>query len=118
MRDVLSALLAGTALLTLSSSLVLAQTATPATPPGDAAAAGRIATWWWVLLLAVVIAAAVWYFTRKRTTPYRGGVPIMSKTPLSPIQRVVNSVWKAVRMLEDRPAPTSKIKLHGRPVND
>jgi hypothetical protein len=38
----------------------------------------------------------------------------MSKTPLSPIQRVVNSVWKAVRMLEDRPAPTSKVKLHGR----
>jgi hypothetical protein len=38
----------------------------------------------------------------------------MSKMPLSPIQRVVNSVWKAVRMLEDRPAPTSKVKLHGR----
>jgi hypothetical protein len=37
----------------------------------------------------------------------------MSKTPLSPIQRVVNSVWKAVRMLEDRPASTSKVKLHG-----
>jgi hypothetical protein len=36
----------------------------------------------------------------------------MSKTPLSPIQRVVNSVWKAVRMLEDRPASTSKVKLH------
>jgi hypothetical protein len=36
----------------------------------------------------------------------------MSKTPLSPIQRVVNSVWKAVRMLEERPAPTGK--LHGR----
>jgi hypothetical protein len=42
------------------------------------------------------------------------GAPIMSKTPLSPIQRVVNSVWKAVRMLEERPAPTSKGKLHGR----
>jgi hypothetical protein len=26
----------------------------------------------------------------------------------------VNSVWKAVRMLEDRPATTSKVKLHGR----
>lgn len=38
----------------------------------------------------------------------------MSKTPLSPIQKVVNSVWKAVRMLEDRPAPTSKAKLYGR----
>jgi hypothetical protein len=38
----------------------------------------------------------------------------MTKTPLSPIQRVVNSVWKAVRMLEDRPAPTPKVKLHGR----
>jgi hypothetical protein len=38
----------------------------------------------------------------------------MTKTPLSPIQRVVNSVWKAVRMLEDRPAPPPKGKLHGR----
>jgi len=38
----------------------------------------------------------------------------MTKMPLSPIQWVVNSVWKAVRMLEDRPAPTSKVKLHGR----
>lgn len=38
----------------------------------------------------------------------------MSKTPLSPIQKVVNSVWKAVRLLEDRPEPTSKAKLHGR----
>ena len=38
----------------------------------------------------------------------------MSKTPLTPIQRVVNSVRKAVRMLEDRPAPAPKVKLHGR----
>jgi hypothetical protein len=38
----------------------------------------------------------------------------MSKTPRSPVQRVVNSVWKAVRMLEERPAPTSKVKLDGR----
>jgi len=38
----------------------------------------------------------------------------MSKTPLSPVQRVVNSVWKAVRMLEERPAPTSKAKLYRR----
>jgi len=38
----------------------------------------------------------------------------MTKTPLSPIQRVVNSVWKAVRMLEERPAPDSKVKLYGR----
>ena len=38
----------------------------------------------------------------------------MSKTPLSPVQRVVNSVWKAVRMLEERPGLTSKVKLHGR----
>jgi hypothetical protein len=38
----------------------------------------------------------------------------MTKMPLSPVQRVVNSVWKAVRMLEDRPAPTPKVKLHGR----
>jgi hypothetical protein len=42
------------------------------------------------------------------------GAPIMSKTPLSPLQRVVNSDWKAVRMLEERPALTSKVKLHGR----
>ena len=71
MRDGLSASLTGTALLALSSSLVLAQTMAPATPPGDAAGApaGGIADWWWVLLLAIVIAAAVWYFTRKRTTP-------------------------------------------------
>jgi len=38
----------------------------------------------------------------------------MSKTPLSPTQRIVNSVWKAVRKLEDRPAPTAKVKLDGR----
>jgi hypothetical protein len=38
----------------------------------------------------------------------------MSKTPLSPIQRVVSSVWKAVRMLEERPASSTKVKLHGR----
>jgi hypothetical protein len=38
----------------------------------------------------------------------------MSKIPLSPIQKVVNSVWKAVRLLEDRPEPSSKVKLHGR----
>ncbi|WP_153245873.1 hypothetical protein [Microvirga brassicacearum] len=38
----------------------------------------------------------------------------MSKSPLSVTQRVVNSVWKAVRMLEDRAAPISKTKLNGR----
>jgi hypothetical protein len=38
----------------------------------------------------------------------------MSKTPLSQIQKVVSSVWEAVRLLEDRPALTSKVKLHGR----
>jgi hypothetical protein len=38
----------------------------------------------------------------------------MSQTPLSPVQRVINSVLKAVRMLEERPAPTSKVKLYGR----
>ena len=38
----------------------------------------------------------------------------MNKTPLSTIQRVVTSVWKAERMLEDRPASSAKIKLHGR----
>jgi len=38
----------------------------------------------------------------------------MSKMPLSPIQRVVNLVWKAVRMLEERPAPILKVNLLGR----
>jgi hypothetical protein len=38
----------------------------------------------------------------------------MSKMPLSPIQKIVTSVWKAVRMLEDRPASSTKVKLHGR----
>jgi hypothetical protein len=38
----------------------------------------------------------------------------MSKSHLSLTQRVVNSVWKAVRMLEDRPAPLPKVKLNGR----
>jgi hypothetical protein len=38
----------------------------------------------------------------------------MSKSHLSITQRAVNSVWKAVRMLEDRPAPTPKVKLDGR----
>ena len=39
---------------------------------------------------------------------------VMSKSHLSLTQRVVNSVWKAVRMLEDRPAPLPKVKLNGR----
>jgi hypothetical protein len=38
----------------------------------------------------------------------------MSKTPLSLTRRVVNSVWKAVRMLEERPASLPKPKLNGR----
>ena len=38
----------------------------------------------------------------------------MNMTPLSPIQRVINSILKAVRMLKERSAPTSKVKLHGR----
>ena len=38
----------------------------------------------------------------------------MRKTPLSLIQRVVTSAWKAVRILEERPAATPKVKLHGR----
>jgi hypothetical protein len=38
----------------------------------------------------------------------------MSKTPVSPIQRMVNSVWKAVRMLEDRPPAVAKSKPNGR----
>jgi hypothetical protein len=40
--------------------------------------------------------------------------PVMSKAHVSLTQRVVNSVWKAVRMLEDRPAPIQKAKLNGR----
>jgi hypothetical protein len=42
------------------------------------------------------------------------GEAIMSKTPVSPIQRMVNSVWKAVRKLEERPAPPPRVKLDGR----
>lgn len=38
----------------------------------------------------------------------------MSKSPLSVTHRLVNSVWKAVRMLEDRPEPPPKVKLNGR----
>jgi hypothetical protein len=38
----------------------------------------------------------------------------MSKSPLSITQRLVNSVWKAVRMLEDRPEPPPKVKLDNR----
>ena len=38
----------------------------------------------------------------------------MSKSPLSATQKLVNSVWKAVRMLEDRPEPPPKVKLDGR----
>jgi hypothetical protein len=38
----------------------------------------------------------------------------MSKSPLSITQRLVNSAWKAVRMLEDRPGPPPKVKLDSR----
>jgi hypothetical protein len=38
----------------------------------------------------------------------------MSKSYLSVTQKIVNSVWKAVRMLEDRPTPSLKVKLNGR----
>jgi hypothetical protein len=38
----------------------------------------------------------------------------MRKSYLSITQRVVNSVWKAVRMLEDRPTPIPRAKLNGR----
>jgi hypothetical protein len=38
----------------------------------------------------------------------------MGKSPLSPTQKIVNSVWKAVRMLEERPAPVPRAKLNGR----
>jgi hypothetical protein len=38
----------------------------------------------------------------------------MSKSQLTAAQKLVNSVWKAVRMLEDRPEPPPKVKLDGR----
>jgi len=38
----------------------------------------------------------------------------MSKSPLTATQKLVNSVWKAVRMLDDRPEPPPKVKLDGR----
>jgi hypothetical protein len=38
----------------------------------------------------------------------------MSKNPLSVTQRALNSVWKAVRLLEGRPEPPPKVKLDGR----
>jgi hypothetical protein len=64
-----SAALMGLGLLAISSSVALAQTTAPGTPPWDAAAtpAGGIADWWWVILLVIVAAAAIWYFTRRRT---------------------------------------------------
>lgn len=37
----------------------------------------------------------------------------MSKSPLTATQKLVNSVWKAVRMLDDRPEPPPKVKLNG-----
>jgi hypothetical protein len=40
--------------------------------------------------------------------------PIMGKRPLSTTQKIVNSVWKTVRMLEERPAQPTKAKLNGR----
>jgi hypothetical protein len=42
------------------------------------------------------------------------GEAIMSKTPVSPIQRMVNSALRAVRMLEERPPAVAKSKLNGR----
>jgi hypothetical protein len=42
----------------------------------------------------------------------------MSKSPLSTTQRLVNSVWKAVRMLEDRPKPSPKVKDGRRGYGD
>lgn len=38
----------------------------------------------------------------------------MSEDHLSLTRRIVNSVWKAVRVLEERPASSPKVKLHGR----
>lgn len=38
----------------------------------------------------------------------------MTKNSVTVTQRLVNSVWKAVRMLEDRPEPPPKVKLDGR----
>jgi hypothetical protein len=50
----------------------------------------------------------------RRATTGQESEPVMSKTPLSTTQKIVNSVWKAVRMLEERPAPIAKAKLNGR----
>jgi hypothetical protein len=38
----------------------------------------------------------------------------MSKSHLTAAQKLVNSVWKAVRMLDDRPEPPPRVKLDGR----
>jgi hypothetical protein len=68
MRYISSKLVAGLGSLATSSSLALAQTTAPGTPPGDAATpAGGIADWWWEILLVIVAAVAIWYFTRRRT---------------------------------------------------
>jgi hypothetical protein len=40
--------------------------------------------------------------------------PAMSKSHLTAAQKLVNSVWKAVRMLDDRPEPPPRVKLDGR----
>lgn len=39
----------------------------------------------------------------------------MSKSHFSVAQRVMSSVWKPMRMLEDRSEPPPKVKLNGRP---
>jgi hypothetical protein len=38
----------------------------------------------------------------------------MSKGHLSITQRVVNSIWKVVKLSENRPTPVEKPKLNGR----
>jgi hypothetical protein len=38
----------------------------------------------------------------------------MGKSRLSTTRKIVNSVWKTVRMLEERPAQPTKAKLNGR----
>ncbi|GEO19450.1 hypothetical protein MAE02_71460 [Microvirga aerophila] len=70
MRHVSSAALTSLTLFATSSSLALAQTTAPGTPPAGPAATpeGGITDWWWIILLVIVAAAAIWYFTRRRTT--------------------------------------------------
>jgi hypothetical protein len=53
-------------------------------------------------------------FNCRRAATGQESEPIMSKTLLSTTQKIVNSVWRAVRMLEERPTPPARAKLNGR----